>query len=151
MSSRRLSLVAIVLVLLTAVGCNRREVYMHYEPTDVSGWERKDTLRFDVPPLAEASTYTTTLHVRTTTSTPYPFTKLYVEVAQRWPDSCFVDTIECAFDDQDFSSTGISVRQYTFPVRSLPRAAGDSAHITLRHVMRQTSVSGISDLGLSLE
>lgn len=148
--SSRLPLAATALVLLTAAGCNRPEVYMHYESTPVGGWERKDTLRFDIPPLTAADDYITTLHVRTTTSTPYPFTKLYVEVAQGWTDSCFVDTVECTFADQEFDATGISVRQYTFPVRVLPRAAGDSAHITLRHVMRQTSVSGISDVGLSL-
>lgn len=151
MSSVRLPLVALLLVLLTAVGCNRREVFMHYAPTKVSGWERKDTLRFDVPPLAEAANYRTTLHVRTTTSTPYPFTTLYVEVAQRWTDSCFVDTIACALSEREADATGISVRQYAFPVRTLHRAAGDSAHITLRHVMRQTSVSGISDVGISIE
>ena len=145
------SALVLVVAVVALSACRRSEVFMHYEPTDVSGWERKDTLRLDIPPLEAAGNYVTTLHVRTTTSSRYPFTALYIEVAQRWTDSCYVDTVECTFADRETDATGIAVRQYTFPIRTLHRAAADSAHITLRHVMRQTSVSGISDVGVSID
>lgn len=139
-------------LLLTAVACNRTEVFMHYESTSTEHWYRKDTLAFDVPPLAADGRYAQTLHVRTTQSTPYPFTTLYIEVAQTWTDStALVDTVACNFVERNGSATGVALRQYAFPFRQLERQKGDSAHITLRHVMLQDSVSGISDVGLSLE
>lgn len=126
---------------------------MHYEPTDTEHWARRDTLRIDIPPLATTGSYGQTLHVRTTKSTPYPFKTLHVEVAQHWASDsvAIVDTVACNFEQRGGRSTGIAICQYAVPFRTLERQAGDSARVTLRHVMVQDSVSGISDLGLSLE
>lgn len=61
------------------------------------------------------------------------------------------DTVEFRFDIPDHESTGIVVRQYTMPVRVLSLLKGQTAHITLRHIMRLQSLPGISDIGLTLE
>lgn len=126
---------------------------MHYEATDTQHWTRKDTLRFDVPPLTTSGPFTETLHVRTTKSTPYPFKTLHVEVAQTWASDTvtLVDTVACNFERAATGATGVAIRQYAVTFRSIERQKGDSAHVTLRHVMYQDSLSGISDLGLSLE
>lgn len=61
------------------------------------------------------------------------------------------DTVEFRFDVPDHESTGIVVRQYTMPVRVLSLLKGQTAHITLRHIMRLQSLPGISDIGITLE
>lgn len=122
---------------------------MQYEAVDVESWDQAERLKFEVPPV-EAGDYEEQLHVRTTMSNRFPFKALYVEVRQQWPDSLYVDTLCCDIDDATSSNTGISVRQYSFPIRRLSLAKGDSAVVCIRHIMRQEEISGISDIGVSL-
>lgn len=61
------------------------------------------------------------------------------------------DTVEFRFDIPDRDATGIVVRQYNMPVRVLSLLKGQTAHITLRHIMRLQTLPGISDIGITLE
>lgn len=124
---------------------------MHYEAVDSEGWDVTDRAVYDVPPLASTGNYRMQLHVRTTTAPRFPFKHLYVEVRQQWRSSQRIDTIACSFSDIGPSATGISIRQHVFPIGLYHLQQGDSARITLRHVMRKEELPGISDLGISLE
>lgn len=139
------------LVLLATAGCQRRETYMHYEPIDAQSWDVTDRTVCDVPPLETTGNYRMLLHVRTTTAPRFPFKTLYVEVRQQWRSSLRIDTIACRLSDAERSATGIAIRQHTFPIGNYHLLQGDSARITLRHVMRKEELPGISDLGISLE
>lgn len=61
------------------------------------------------------------------------------------------DTIFFDFDTGDLPSTGIAVQQYSQPIGTLELRAGQTARITLRHIMRLEAIPGISDVGLRLE
>lgn len=140
-----------LLLLLLSAGCQRRETYMHYEPLDSQSWDVTDRTVYDVPPLEATGNYRMRLHVRTTTAPRYPFKVLYVEVRQQWRAELRIDTIACRFSDIGPNATGISIRQHAFPIGNYHLQQGDSACITLRHVMRREELPGISDLGISLE
>ena len=58
--------------------CNSDVVYDKYNHTQLTGWEKNDTLAFDVPPMKESGRYRLELGLRTSTS--FPFTGLSLVV-----------------------------------------------------------------------
>ena len=144
------TLVLLLVAVLFATACQREETYMCYEATDVTGWSIAEKLDFGVPPLQESGTYIARLHVRTTPGNPFPFKVLYLEVRQEQDSVVTVDTVACTLSTDDPAVQGIVVRQCTFPVRQLYCSRGDSLHYTVRHIMRQEDIPGISDVGISL-
>ena len=48
-------IIAVSIIILSS--CHLRTVYYQYHSTPVQGWEKNDTLLFDVPPMAEAGNY----------------------------------------------------------------------------------------------
>ena len=142
---------AVATVLLSS--CDMSMVYYHYDHTPVYGWEKNDTLRYDVDPIERAGEYYTELGLRTNGS--YPFTTLYLIVEQTVLPSHRVttDTIACQLTNKDGrpNGQGVSYYQYTMPVGTQTLVPGDSLHITIRHNMKRDILPGISDVGLMIE
>ena len=65
----------ICLILLTVAlaiaSCNRKTIYHHYEHTPVSGWEKNDTLQFNIPAAKERAVAQREVELRVTGA--YPF------------------------------------------------------------------------------
>ncbi len=132
--------------------CNERRVYDRYEHTPLSGWEKNDTLRFDIPRLTADGVYSTSLGLRATVS--YPFVGLTLIVEQRLlpADTTFTDTVRCELTDARGKTRGkgLSCYQFRFPLREMRLSKGDSLHIRVRHDMKREMLPGISDVGISL-
>lgn len=62
-----------------------------------------------------------------------------------------IDSINFDLSVDDDESTGIVVQQHRSPVKSIRLLKGQTAHIIIRHIMRLEAVTGISDIGISLE
>lgn len=145
-----------LLILLGAVlalaACTRNRVYDRYAHTPVAGWERNDTLVFDVPPVAAAGDYVSRLGMRI--SGGYPFMGLTVVVEQTVLPSRRVtaDTLACQLINADGTprGRGMGFYQYSFPVTAGHLDKGDSLHVTIRHNMRREILPGISDVGFQL-
>ncbi len=60
--------------------CNRHTVYDHYSHTPIAGWEKNDTLVFDIPKLTAGGMYQQFLGLRINGA--YPFMNLYLIVEQ---------------------------------------------------------------------
>lgn len=159
MIDRLLSLLLVVVALLMT-SCQRDETYMHFEDIDVTGWSSTEKLEYGVPPAEAAGEYAASIHLRTVPSHPFPFKVLYLEVCRQLvnadstavlADSALtIDTVACTLSPSDVTTKGIVVRQCTFALRPLHCNRGDSVHYTVRHLMRQEDISGISDIGISL-
>lgn len=138
--------------LLTVAACSLDTVYSHYRSIASSGLDRCDTLLFDIPPLSEGGNYQEVVGLRITDD--YPYTNLVLIVDQTAVKSgrTFRNTLECQFLNQGdpFQGGGVSHRQYTFPLTTLPLVAGDSLHITVRHGMKREVLPGITDVGMTL-
>ena len=132
--------------------CNERRVYDRYEHTPLSGWEKNDTLRFDITRLTADGVYSTSLGLRATVS--YPFVGLTLIVEQRLvpADTTFTDTVRCELTDAigKTRGKGLSCYQFRFPLREMRLSKGDSLHIRVRHDMKREMLPGISDVGISL-
>lgn len=150
-NSKCFALLAIVL-LLALSACNRKLVYDRYASTPISGWEKNDTLSFDIRPVSGTDTYYMWLGLRT--SEDYPFTAVTLIVEQHiYPKDTIVnDTVNCKITDRhgNASGSGVNFYQYRFPVNSLQLQDGDSIHIRVRHDMKREILPGISDVGISL-
>lgn len=137
--------------------CHDRTVFYQYEHTPVAGWEKNDTLAFDIPPLAAGGSYQEQLDLRTMGS--FPFMKLTLIVNQTvFPHlkdaekTMMVDTVVCDLIDKKgvTKGQGISYYQYAFPINMYRFNAMDSVHITIRHDMKREILPGISDIGVKV-
>ena len=73
-----------MLLLLGLTACNRREVFMQFQPTDIESWERTEQLTFAVDSLPATDHYLLRVLLRKQASDVYPFQQLTLVVRQRW-------------------------------------------------------------------
>jgi len=137
-------------MMLTA--CQQDDIYHHYEHTSTNGWEKNDTLTFQIPAIKQTGTYVEEVGVRITNH--YPFTGLRLVVEQK-----VLPSQETRNDTLDFSlidkkgyakGQGVSYLQYTSMLTTLHLNEGDSLHIGIRHDMKREIMPGISDVGLKM-
>jgi len=153
-SKKAIIAMILLLVALINVSCNqRRIIYNHYEHTPLSGWEKNDSLCFDVKPVAEAGTYRKELGVRI--SNDFPFLGITMEIRQTILPSGKTTSrdIECKFIDKNgfIQGSGISLYQYSYPLDNVTLEKGDSLHIVIRHNMKREIMPGIPEIGILLE
>ena len=132
--------------------CTGRTVYDKYEHTPVAGWEKNDAIVFCVPKAEKAGGNDATLMLRTTDSYPFMSVTLIVQQKITPGETTYTDTLKCALTDEHGNSLGqgLSYHQFTFPLRTLTLAAGDSLTVSVRHDMKREILPGVSDVGYSL-
>lgn len=155
-----------LLPLLGAVcflgSCLGNRTYDHYEHTPLAGWEKNDSLFFEIPRVAAAGTYRTNLGLRINGSYPfmgltliveqtvYPRKSKVNEPVDRLIRKSYTDTLTCNLIDTNgrVRGKGVSSYQYHFHITNLQLNAGDSVHVCVRHDMKQEILPGISDIGI---
>lgn len=149
---KQLVFVFMAAMLIMIAACNRRLVYDKYVSTPVAGWEKNDTLSFEISPVDSAASYQSYLGLRITDA--YPFTALTLIVEQHvYPrDEIKIDTVHCQLTDNRGNATGngLSYHQYKFPITLMQLQHGDSIHVRVRHDMKREILPGVSDIGMSL-
>ena len=148
-------------IVLTAIvhilsACSGSTVYDEYAHTPIAGWEKNDTLSFEIPPMAATGYYRQSLGLRTTGA--YPFTALTLIVNQTiYPANKGkriekTDTLLCQLINQhgENKGQGISYYQYNFPINIYQMHQGDSIHVAIRHDMKREILPGVSDIGIKI-
>lgn len=153
-----LLIIGVTVACFLLSSCKDSLVYDQFAHTPIAGWEKNDTLTFDIPPLASNGYYQEQLGLRITGA--YPFMGLTLIVEQTiYPDEHKksekiekVDTIQCNLIDKNgvTKGQGISYFQYNFPINVYRMNENDSIHVTVRHDMKREILPGISDIGLKL-
>ena len=155
---RLINFIFLMVAAFVLASCFQRTVYDEYAHTPIAGWEKNDTLSFDIPPILTTGYYQENLGLRITGA--YPFTGLTLIVNQTiYPANKHEDRIEkadtvlCQLIGKDGSSSrqGISYYQYNFPINMYKMNQGDSIHITVRHDMKREILPGVSDIGVKVE
>ena len=143
-------LTLIILIILSA--CNEKIAYDKYNHTPIAGWEKNDTLSFDISHIAKEGRYHSDLGLRINGA--YPFMRLSLIVEQTvYPDKRVkIDTINCRLIDENgiAKGQGVNYYQYNFPVSELYLKQGDSIHVNIRHDMQREILPGISEIGFML-
>ena len=146
------TLITILTVATTLVSCNRNTVFYHYEHTPITGWEKNDTLIFDVPSTSASGRYEEEVGLRINGS--YPFMSLTLIIDQTvLPDNITrSDTLNCRLTTPGGNKKGhgVSCYQYSFPLKDINLKQGDSLHICIRHNMKREILPGISDIGMKI-
>ena len=112
-------------------------------------------MRFRVDSLAASGNYCLNLGVRTSAMHSYPYRTLWLRVEQRWhnPETTQTDTIELSFVDSEgnFLGQGVSLYTFTQTAGQLHLQVGQSADITVNHLMRSEMLEGVEAVGICLE
>ena len=142
-------LIGIVMMILTA--CDGK-VYDTYRHTSLEGWERNDTLCYDVAKMAQAGDYLVELGLRTDYDFPFVAITLIVDQTILPEGTTLRDTLDCRLvkTNSTQKTGGISCFEYNTEVRRLRLNANDSMHITVRHDMKRDILPGVSDVGISV-
>lgn len=152
MQSKHRLKVMIILTGLLLCACSRQATYSRFQHVSETGWEKVDTLQFDVPPIAEDGTYHEALHLRINNT--FPFLALTIEITQTILPEGRQEryTRNCQLIDQkgNIKGAGVSLFQYTFPLNNIQLNQGDSLHISVIHCMRREILPGMADIGISL-
>ncbi len=132
--------------------CNRKNVYVGYQHVSTSGWDKNDTLCYDVAPV-KAGSYREEVGVRIDRS--YPFMTLSLVVKQTVLPSGYVhhDTLNCKLVDENgkFLGQGVSYYQQTFHLNTIRLHEGDSLHINIKHNMKREVMQGVTDIGFRID
>ena len=128
----------IYFIVLTAIvqilsACSGSTIYDDYAHTPIAGWEKNDTLSFEIPPMLIVE------------QTVYHKNK-------KIPGECKKDTVNCQLIDKNGVSKGqgISYYQYNFPINIYQMHQGDSIHVAIRHDMKREILPGVSDIGIKI-
>lgn len=152
MQNKHLLRVALLAAVVLFSACNRQKVYSHFQHVSATGWEKTDTLFFDIPPLAEDGTYQEVLELRIDNA--FPFQSLTLEVVQtilpRGEQNTYTKTCPLIDGKGNMKGAGVSFFQYTFPIDNIHLNCDDSIHISLIHNMKREIMPGVSDVGITL-
>ncbi|MBP7856603.1 MAG: gliding motility lipoprotein GldH [Prevotella sp.] len=142
--------IAIAALVITA--CTDGKVYDHYNHTPLAGWDKVDTLVFNVPPVPAAGHYSTDLGLRLNNTFPFVSLTLIVEQTVIPGGYTRTDTVSCKLINEKgkINRHGVSYYQYSYHVSQMQLHARDSLHITVRHDMMREILPGISDVGIQL-
>lgn len=153
MRNKHFLTILIMAVAALFTGCNRRTVFSHYEHVPQEGWEKIDTLFFEVPPVKDGGTYQELIGIRTDIS--FPFQSIALNVAQDvFPQGTHSQTTKnCVLYDESGKErgNGISRFQHEVYLKDIQLNPGDSLRIYVTHNMRREIMSGVSDIGIILK
>lgn len=132
--------------------CNGDMTYSRYMDISIVGWERSDSVLFNIPPLKQAGIYAPTLGIRINNSFPFKSVAIIIEQTVYPKKIVYCDTINCKlYDDKGrLLGNGISNHQYIFNVKPRQYEQGDSIHIYIRHDMKCEILPGITSVGIEL-
>lgn len=152
------TLFIIGLTIGTLTSCKDAVIYNQYSHIPIAGWEKNDTLSFEIPPLANGGYYQEQLGLRITGAYPFMGLTLIVEQtiypteSNKEEKTMKVDTIQCSLIDKNgvTKGQGISYYQYDVPINVYRMNANDSIHLCIRHDMKREILPGISDIGIKM-
>ncbi len=147
-----LSAIATSAMLILFTACGGRTVYDRYDHTPLSGWEKNDTLTFDIPPMKHTALYREELGLRINGAFPFKSLQLIVEQKFLASKKTRRDTLNCRLIDNDgnVKGQGVSFYQYMFHIDDMEIGQGDSLRINIRHNMKREILPGIADVGIKL-
>ncbi len=136
------------------MACESDVAFSQFRTLPTEGWDRTDTLYFEIDSLATSGTYVAILSLRTTSAPSYPYTDVTLEVSRAFAARTqHVETVTFPLNNKNGVSTGkgTSLYLHDFPLDTLTLSTGDYGVYKVGHLMRHTPLPGIRDVGLTLE
>jgi gliding motility-associated lipoprotein GldH len=149
---KRFFLLITIFTALLCTSCENKVVYNKYCHTSIEGWEKDDTLFFNVDSAKESGVYNEKMGLRINSA--YPFVSLTVIVEQRSSMSKETkkDTLTCQTVDEKgvIRGHGTGNYQYDIPIGEIYLHQGEKLHLNIRHDMKRDILPGICDIGIEI-
>lgn len=140
------------LIGLFLSSCTSNTLYHSYKPLPKEGWERSDTVCFDLPRVEDDFSGTLTIGLRTTAHVGIQDVVLAVEQCDGTGAVCRCDTVRYPLADAEGNALtgGVNIHQYETQHLPLLLRKGKSTSVRIHHLMRHETLSGITELGIRL-
>ncbi len=147
------ALLAFLFIFL--VSCGNNTVYEEYVTIEKSGWEKFKPVVFEINAPDTISSYDLFVHVRNNNN--YPYSNLYLLNTVEFPDGYTItDTLNYLLAQPNGKWVGKGVgalksNKFSFRATSLVFPEKGIYKFTFWQAMRQDTLEGIEDMGLSIE
>jgi gliding motility-associated lipoprotein GldH len=135
------------------LSCSNGAVYDRYQPVSGKVWNKQSEYYFKFEIKDRSIPYNISLQIRN--NDRYAYRNLWLICKEQQPgDVLLNDTIECMLADEfgKWKSSGITLFQHRFALREHYLFPDTGRYtISLRHGMRDDNLTGIEDVGLSIE
>lgn len=137
---------------VVAAACIRNTVLHHYEPIDENGWNRTDTLQYELPSIPKTGDYQISIGLRYDEQYPYQGLWIVAETFLNNPIAHRRDTLffQTADEDGQFIGKGVTLLQADTLLTTLHLQEGQNGRIRLRHIMQRETLPGIRDVGVKV-
>ena len=151
-------IIALMTTIMSATSCSDPRTYDQYKSVSLQGWQRNDTLTFDIPRQWEGN-YQLDLCLRAAQTYPYRNLSVIIErkviyFRQRKKlEKTYNDTVNCEVINVKgtlVGHKGITSTEILQAVTSFRLNRNDSLQVKIHHIMNRESLPGISDIGIRL-
>ena len=151
--------VAVAIIAAAAfTSCFDNTIHFEYKGTDIRGWNREDSITFNIRPLEVSSYYFEEIGIRA--NIEYPYERIHLKVRQEVISTTdttrrqtITDKVSLPIYDEKGTpiGSGVNLRQYQIPLKTIKLQAGDSLKVSIKHNMRDSVICGIADVGVKIE
>ena len=141
------------LIGLFLSSCTGNTLYHHYLSLPAEGWERRDTVCFEVPKTEEGTGGILFVGLRTAAHIGMQDIVIAVEQTSEAGEILRCDTIRYALTDADGKALTGGVNKLQYETECVPflRRKGKSHSVRIHHLMRHEVISGITEVGRRVE
>lgn len=153
MTQLRNSLFCLIVICLTTA-CNNHTVYHSYQALSADGWNKSDTLLFQIPITDSITTFRLFAEVRNRSD--YPYRNLHLFINQNLLDSTVwsTDTVTINIADStgrwEGNGWGSIYQSETF-IKSVRTLHPGNFTLKIGHGMKDENLIGINDIGIRIE
>ena len=124
-----------------------------YKPLPAEGWERRDTICFDLPQADQDYNGTLTIGLRTKAYIDMQDIVLAVEQLNDSAEVCRRDTIRYPLTNTkgDALAKGVNHHQYETEQLPISMKKGQGGSVRIHHLMRNETVQGFTALGIKID
>lgn len=142
MHKRGIDSITLLLVLFTMVSCQKDTFYHSYQPVDSTGWEKNDTLLFQLPTALHARSYDYEIGIRHKDS--YKYRDIWLTINQ--------DTLHLYLADSIGNWKGSGIGEMRQMTQELSLPLPDSIReFRITHIMQDNPITGIHDIGIQVK
>ena len=135
------------------IACIEGTIFHSYKPLPPEGWERRDTVCFDLPQAHQDYNGTLTIGLRTNAHVDMRDIVLVVEQSGEAAELCRRDTIRYPLTDAegDALTPGVNYHQYETQHLPIIMKKGQVGSVRIHHLMTPETVHGITELGIKVD
>lgn len=141
------------IMCLVAISCTKGTLIHRYEPVSLHGWERTDTLCYDIPKVAQQQEYLLNVGLRYDNNFPYNGIWIVVEGNMEEPSAHWCDTLHLRTADDNGIALGhgVALVQMSVPLKTIRLEEGQHGHLRVWHIMHREVIPSIREVGIKLE